>query len=515
MGSAASVKSRWPGGSSPAGLLLGSPRQRHHAVRVPALASEEGAGLADRLGRVWMRAHIWLGFLTVPLIVLHSGFSLGGQLSSLLMILFGIVIVSGIFGLVLQQFLPRLMLERVPAETIYSQIDYVAEQSYWNAEDLIEATCGAAGRRSTVVAAAAAEGRIGPGLCHRGRGADRRQRSRQGPPDPGPGRPPRSTRAISSCDSFLKTVGPVLARRPQVWLALAIANCGRGLFSASPRCCATDLEPLRAAAESPTRWKAFASSGGNSICRPACTAGCMAGCAYTFPCRWPSYRPDVRSYRRCPEVLVVAAMMPPVTGQAARSRHAAGLLQDAQSLGAPQVQSQRSWRCVVAAAAWWTAGFCWAGRMPPSTLREVWRASIIRGNRSARPAMRISIRSATTPWGLAGKAARPPPTRNARHVTGAPRTIPVKPGIEAPGCSSCHQDHQGLQASLLRMDNAACTRCHQAIERHIDGKPASLSDLVNVTHFDEEHHPEFSSAQEGSRPPEVLALSPLDAGLGQ
>ena len=135
-------KSRWPGGSSPAGLsfgVLGSlimlfelllwPRKKVRAWRIGA-------------ARVWMRAHIWLGFLTVPLIVLHSGFSLGGQLSALLMILFGIVIVSGIFGLILQQFLPRLMFERVPAETIYSQIDYVAEQSYWSAEDLIEATCG-------------------------------------------------------------------------------------------------------------------------------------------------------------------------------------------------------------------------------------------------------------------------------------------------------------------------------------------------------------------------------------
>ena len=82
-------KSRWPGGSSPVGLLLGVlgslimlfefllwPRKKVRAWRIGA-------------ARAWMRAHIWLGFLTVPLIVLHSGFSLGGQLSSLLMILFG------------------------------------------------------------------------------------------------------------------------------------------------------------------------------------------------------------------------------------------------------------------------------------------------------------------------------------------------------------------------------------------------------------------------------------------
>ncbi len=137
-------KPRWPGGSSPPGLLFGIlaglimlfefflwPRKKVRAWRIGS-------------AQVWMRAHIWLGFLTVPLIVLHSGFTLGGQVSTVLTILFGIVIVSGVFGLVLQQFLPRMMLQRVPAETIYSQIDYVSEQAYWNAEDLIEATCGAA-----------------------------------------------------------------------------------------------------------------------------------------------------------------------------------------------------------------------------------------------------------------------------------------------------------------------------------------------------------------------------------
>jgi hypothetical protein len=135
-------KPRWPGGSSPAGFAFGVlaglimlfevalwPRKKIRAWRVGA-------------ARVWMRAHIWLGFFSVPLVVLHSGFSLGGQLSGLLTVLFGIVIASGIFGLFLQQFLPRMMLERVQAETIYSQIDYVAEQSYWNAEDLIDAACG-------------------------------------------------------------------------------------------------------------------------------------------------------------------------------------------------------------------------------------------------------------------------------------------------------------------------------------------------------------------------------------
>ncbi|MBL8795264.1 MAG: hypothetical protein JNM56_15265 [Planctomycetia bacterium] len=110
-----------------------------------------------RIGRtqVWLRAHIWLGLLSVPLIVLHSGFVLGGQLSTVLMVLFIIVIASGIWGLALQQFLPRRMLESVPAETIYSQIEHVMRQQTEEAERLVLAVCGpAAGAQPAAVAVA-------------------------------------------------------------------------------------------------------------------------------------------------------------------------------------------------------------------------------------------------------------------------------------------------------------------------------------------------------------------------
>jgi hypothetical protein len=97
-----------------------------------------------RVGRVqvWMRAHIWLGLLSLPLLVLHSGFTLGGALSSWLMILFLVVIASGVWGLILQQVLPRRMLADIPAETIYSQIPRVRGQFRDEAERLVLATCG-------------------------------------------------------------------------------------------------------------------------------------------------------------------------------------------------------------------------------------------------------------------------------------------------------------------------------------------------------------------------------------
>ena len=83
-----------------------------------------------RVGTVqrWLRAHIWLTFLTIPLIILHSGFRLGGPMTTLLMGLYALVMVSGIYGLVLQHLMPRLMKERLPAETVFEQIPHIRAQ---------------------------------------------------------------------------------------------------------------------------------------------------------------------------------------------------------------------------------------------------------------------------------------------------------------------------------------------------------------------------------------------------
>jgi hypothetical protein len=99
-----------------------------------------------RIGRAqaWLRAHIWLGLFTGPVLVLHSGLRFGGVLSTVLLILLFVVIASGIYGLILQQYLPRLLLDQVPAETIYSQIDYLVDQLIREGNVLVRTTCGAA-----------------------------------------------------------------------------------------------------------------------------------------------------------------------------------------------------------------------------------------------------------------------------------------------------------------------------------------------------------------------------------
>ena len=83
-----------------------------------------------RLGRAstWLKGHLWLGALAFPLIFFHGGFEFGGPLTRVLMWIFVLVFVTGVFGLALQQILPRFMTRTLPQETVYEQIDHVREQ---------------------------------------------------------------------------------------------------------------------------------------------------------------------------------------------------------------------------------------------------------------------------------------------------------------------------------------------------------------------------------------------------
>jgi hypothetical protein len=72
--------------------------------------------------RLWLKAHIWLSILTIPLILFHCGFQFGGIQARWLLILYAVVMLSGFLGLALQQFMPGLMKERLPREVIFEQI---------------------------------------------------------------------------------------------------------------------------------------------------------------------------------------------------------------------------------------------------------------------------------------------------------------------------------------------------------------------------------------------------------
>jgi len=98
-----------------------------------------------RIGRAqtWMRGHLWLGLLSLPLILFHCGFAWRGPLTSLLMLLLFLVILSGIVGAALQSYLPRMLRAQVPMETIYEQIPQVRAQLREEADQLAAAAVAA------------------------------------------------------------------------------------------------------------------------------------------------------------------------------------------------------------------------------------------------------------------------------------------------------------------------------------------------------------------------------------
>ncbi|HKW34021.1 MAG TPA: hypothetical protein VJN92_13510 [Candidatus Acidoferrum sp.] len=97
-----------------------------------------------RLGRAqaWMRGHLWLGLLALPMILFHGGFHFGGTLTRLLMWLSIITVASGVFGAALQHYIPRTMTSDVPLETIYDEIGHVRLLLCEEADRAIEAVCG-------------------------------------------------------------------------------------------------------------------------------------------------------------------------------------------------------------------------------------------------------------------------------------------------------------------------------------------------------------------------------------
>jgi hypothetical protein len=117
-------------GGTPLGLIFGA-----ISLSIFVFAALLGVRKKVVLWRVgnlqrWLRAHIWLTLLTIPLVILHSGFRLGGPMTTLLLVLYAIVMVSGIYGLALQHQLPRIMKERLPAETVYEQIPHIRAQLF-------------------------------------------------------------------------------------------------------------------------------------------------------------------------------------------------------------------------------------------------------------------------------------------------------------------------------------------------------------------------------------------------
>lgn len=91
-----------------------------------------------RIGRVelWLKAHVWLTILTIPLVVMHSGFAMGSPHTSVIMWLYFIVMGTGFFGIAMQNVIPVLLKERLPREVVFEQIPHIRKRAIDLAETL-------------------------------------------------------------------------------------------------------------------------------------------------------------------------------------------------------------------------------------------------------------------------------------------------------------------------------------------------------------------------------------------
>ena len=102
----------------------------------------------------WLKGHLWLGLLSVPLIFYHAAFRWGGTLEVLLWWTLAAVITSGMVGLALQNIVPRIMQLQLPSEAIPDQFDEVTRRLTLATDSQVSAGCGAAALEAALADAA-------------------------------------------------------------------------------------------------------------------------------------------------------------------------------------------------------------------------------------------------------------------------------------------------------------------------------------------------------------------------
>ncbi len=266
----------WPGGGSPPGFAYGALGGAIILFEM-LLWPRKSLWRGWRLGRTkwWMTGHIWLGLLALPLLLLHGGFHFNpatSTLAAVLMWLLVVVVGSGIFGLVVQNIVPRLMLERLPAETITSQIDRVLAQYRDDAEWLVRATCGDPPADGLGEAAREAPGFVAIGTVRQvGRVQGKVVQAAFEA-----GYVPESEPLLAF---YRELVEPYLRRSP-----------GRGFRwdrRGGPHRCSrpSRIACARRPIPSSIDWPTSATSAASSTSRPVYTVGCSPGSASMSPCR--------------------------------------------------------------------------------------------------------------------------------------------------------------------------------------------------------------------------------------
>jgi hypothetical protein len=133
--------------STPGGLTGGSTAGLWFGIAGSLLIGY--AGLLSALRKVpswwwigsrstWLCGHIWLGLLSPVLLLCHGSFRWGGPLEQALWAVYGITLVSGIFGLLVQHLIPHQLTTRISREAPYEQIPRICRRLLAQADVLAE-----------------------------------------------------------------------------------------------------------------------------------------------------------------------------------------------------------------------------------------------------------------------------------------------------------------------------------------------------------------------------------------
>lgn len=107
---------------------------------------------------VWARAHVWFGGLAFVAVLLHSGFRLGGTITSLLVFLLSLEVLTGIAGVIFYRLLPR-MVSRIERDSqVQEDVEEEREELLRRREELL------AGADPNLLAAAQGAKRAAPSL---------------------------------------------------------------------------------------------------------------------------------------------------------------------------------------------------------------------------------------------------------------------------------------------------------------------------------------------------------------
>ena len=127
----------WPSGSTRLGLTLGIIAAAIIAFEMLLWPRKKLRGYRLGRARTWMYWHIWLGLVSLPLAVGHAGFRFGGPLTTVVLVLYLLVIASGVWGLAIQQVLPGKLLHGFASETIEPEVDHVMAYHRREADELV------------------------------------------------------------------------------------------------------------------------------------------------------------------------------------------------------------------------------------------------------------------------------------------------------------------------------------------------------------------------------------------